>query len=104
MQTFKKYLLLMMVLAFAPAVAHAELSVKDTTSPEFIYNQGYSTEVSRIIDVKTVDPVSPIPAKEKNVWKNIGWTILNTIDPSYERPNTFVNHNTEYKYSTPESL
>lgn len=106
MKSLKKYLLLGAVFALVPMCANAELSVKDTTSAEFVHNQGFSDEVSRIIDVKTVNPVTPIPASEEKhpVWKNIGWTILETIDPTYDRGGKFVNHSTQYKYSTPEDL
>ena len=68
----KKYAVLLGLLALVPACANAEISVKDTVSPEFIHNQGYSSEVSRIIDVKTKDPVTPIPAEKDSVWKKFG--------------------------------
>lgn len=106
MKDFKKYLLLGAVLALVPVCANAEISVHDTTTAEFIHNQGFSDEVKRIIDVKTVDPATPIPVSEEKhpVWKNIGWTILETIDPTYDRPNRFVNHSTQYEHSSPEDL
>lgn len=104
MKDFTKYALLTAVLVIAPLCANAELSVKDTTSPEFIHNQGYSPEISRIIDVKTVDPLTPIPAEEtgKNAkWKKFGWVLLETLDPSYSRDTDFVNHYTKFdKYRT----
>ena len=104
MKDFTKYVLLAAALAFVPVCAQAELSVKDTTSPEFIHNQGYSTEISRIIDVKTVDPMTPIAVKEpskNDKWKAFGWAMLETIDPYYGRENDFVNHDTKFdKYRT----
>lgn len=98
MKDFTKYALLTAILILAPVSAQAEVSVKDTTSPEFIHNQGYSSEVSRIIEVKTVDPMTPIAVKEEKHprWKAFGWTLLETIDPTWERPNDFVNHDTKY--------
>ena len=98
MKDLQKYVLLAAVLAFVPVCAHSEVSVKDTTSPEFIHNQGYSSEVSRIIEVKTVEPMTPIAVKEEKHprWKAFGWTLLETIDPTWERPNDFVNHDTKF--------
>lgn len=106
MKNLRKYFLLAVVLAFVPVCANAELSVKDTTSPEFIHNQGYSSEVSRIIEVRTKDPVTPIAVSEEKhpVWKSFGWTLLETIDPSYERPGKFVNHDTKFNRSSPQDL
>ncbi len=103
MKDFTKYVLLAAAFTFVPLYAMAEVTVKDTTSREFIHNQGYSSEVSRIIEVKTVDPMTPIAAKEEKHprWKAFGWTLLETIDPTWERPNDFVNHDTKYdKYRT----
>lgn len=100
----KKYAVLLGLLALVPSFALAEVTVKDTTSPEFIHNQGYSNEISRIIEVKTKDPATPIPAQEKqSVWKSIGWTLLETLDPTVDRPGTYVNHDTKY-HSTLEDL
>lgn len=99
-----KYAMLLAVLAFMPVCANAEITVKDTISPEFIHNQGYSPEVSRIIDIKTKDPVTPIPVEEKkSVWKNIGWTLLETLDPTVDRPGKFADHETIF-HSTTEDL
>ncbi len=103
MKDLKKYALSAVVLALVPLCAHAEVSVQDTTSREFIHNQGYSGEISRIIEVKTVDPMTPIAVKEEKHprWKALGWTLLETIDPTYERPGDFVNHETKFdKYRT----
>ena len=49
------------------------------------------------------DEVSPIAVKEEKHprWKALGWTLLETIDPTYERPGDFVNHETKFdKYRT----
>lgn len=98
MKDFTKYALLTAALTLVPVCAMAEVSVKDTTSPEFIHNQGYSSEISRIIDVKTVDPMTPIASKEEKHprWKAFGWLLLETVDPTWSRPNDFVNHDTKY--------
>lgn len=100
----KKYAVLLGLLALVPACANAEISVKDTVSPEFIHNQGYSSEVSRIIDVKTKDPVTPIPAEKDSVWKKFGWEVLQTVDPSWTREGRFVDHNTRFDRPTLDDL
>lgn len=98
MNNLKKYLVLFGVLMLAPVCANAEITVKDTTSPEFIYNSGYSNEMNRIIDIKTKNPVSPIPAKEENyARKNFGWYVYeNLLDPAVDRPNSFADHNINF--------
>lgn len=94
MSNLRKYLVLAGVLMLIPACANAEISVKDTTSAEFIYNAGYSTDMKRIIDVKTKDPATPIPAKEENyARKNFGWYLYETLlDPAVDRPHSFADH------------
>lgn len=94
MSNLRKYLVLAGVLMLIPACANAEISVKDTTSAEFIYNAGYSTDMKRIIDVKTKNPATPIPAKEENyARKNFGWYVLeNLLDPAVDRPHSFADH------------
>ncbi len=100
MKDLKKYIVALGVIACVPAFANAEIVVKDTISPEFIHNQGYSDEVSRIIEVKTKDPATPIPVKEKkDKMKNFGWYVLETIDPAVDRPGNFVNHNSKFSNS-----
>lgn len=97
MKNIKRYLVALAVFASVPAFASAEVVVKDTISPEFIYNQGYSDEVSRIIKVKTVDPATPIPVEEASTKaKNFGWYVREIIDPAVDRPGNFVNHNTNF--------
>ncbi len=97
MKNIRKYLVAAAVLVLVPAFANAEIVVKDTISPEFIHNQGYSDEVSRIIKVKTVDPATPIPAEEASEkMKNFGWYVRETIDPAVDRPGNFVNHSTNF--------
>lgn len=94
--TMKKYLILFGLLVLVPVVANAEVSVKDTTSPEFIKNQGYSSEVSRLIEIKTKDPATPITKEETSRMKKLGHYLLNVIDPAYEKKNTFGDHNIRY--------
>ena len=55
MKNIVKYSMLVGALCLVSMTVNAEITVKDTTSPEFIHNSGYSSEVSRIIDVKTKD-------------------------------------------------
>jgi hypothetical protein len=100
MKNLRKYILALALVLSIPALVNAEIVVKDTTSPEFVHNQGYSNEVSRIIQVKTVDPATPIPAEEKTTkLKNFGWYVRETIDPAVDRPGNFVNHNTNFHNS-----
>lgn len=67
-----------------------DITVKDTTSLEFIRNQGYSSEVHRLIEVRNVNPLTPIPVEEKrgNYFsegaKKVGHRVLETIDPTLE--------------------
>lgn len=97
MKNLKKYLLLATALLFVPACVHAEIVVKDTVTPEFIHNQGYSPEVSRIIQQKTKDPATPIPVAEKrSKLKTFGWYLREQIDPAVSRPNDFVEHNIQF--------
>lgn len=97
MKSFKKYFILLGLIAFLPACAVAEITVKETTSPEFIYNQGYSSEVSRIIKIKTKDPATPIPVETRQtVWKKTGWKLLETLDPTVDSGTKFLNHDTKY--------
>jgi hypothetical protein len=93
MNKLTKYFALVAIALAIPVCANAEIVVKDTVTPEFIHNQGYSSEVNRIIKVKTKDPATPIPAEEKNSrWKKFGWYVWKTVDPSISRPGEFVNH------------
>lgn len=94
MKNFKKYLGILSVLLLASACANAEITVKDTVSPEFIRNQGYSEEINRVIKVKTVHPTTPLAEPEEHAGlKKFGWFVRKTIDPTASRPNDFVNHN-----------
>lgn len=103
MKKIIKHMILVSMLVLIPTCASAEITVKDTISPEFIQNQGYSPEVSRIIEIKTKNPVTPIAQEEKSVWKDIGWTLLETLDPTVERPKKFADHQTKF-HSTLEDL
>ncbi len=95
-----KYLSLFGLLALIPTVASAEITVKDTVSPEFIHNAGYSSEVSRIIEVKTRDYATPIPVENKKDKVNkFRWYLWQTADPAVDRPNSFVNHDIKYHNS-----
>ena len=89
----KKYLVLLALLALVPMMANADVSVKDTTSPEFIRNQGYSDDVNRIIQIKTKDPATPIAKEKDSKLKKFGWYLLENIDPSVDRPGKFADHN-----------
>ncbi len=96
MKNFRKYLLMAVMVSALPLCANADVTVKDTTSPEFIHNQGYSSEVSRIIEVKTKDPATPIPAETQTRKAKFGWWLLETINPAVNRPGKFVEHNTKF--------
>ena len=96
MKKFSKYAVLLAILAFVPVCANAEVTVKETTSPEFIQNQGYSTEVSRIIEVKTKNLATPISTEKPSKWKRFGWYVMETLDPAVDRPGKFVEHNIQY--------
>jgi len=99
MKNLKKYLILATLLVFVPVVANADVSVKDTTSYEFIRNQGYSDEVHRIIQVKTKDPATPVPKETASKAKKFGWYLYDVVDPSVNKPNKFVDHNINYNPS-----
>ncbi len=104
MKNLKKYFVVLGLFLFAGVAANAEVSVKDTISPEFIYNQGYSSEVSRIIEIKTKDPATPIPAETRSVWKRIGNSVLRTIDPAWDSGNEFPSHDTKFDRNHIEDL
>lgn len=95
----KKYFILVALFALVSLSANADVSVKDTTSPEFIKNQGYSSEVSRLIEIKTKDPATPIAKEKTPKIKKIGNYLLNVIDPAYEKKDTFGNHDIHYSPS-----
>ena len=100
MKNIKKYLGLLVLILMIPASANAEIVVKDTVTPEFIHNQGYSKEVSRIIEAKTIDPNTPIAAPEKNTQvKKFGWYVIKTLDPAIARPGDFVQHEIKQQVS-----
>ena len=99
MKNIKRICLTMTAIAMVPMFAQAEVSVKDTTSYEFIKNQGYSDEVHRIIEVKTKDPATPIAAEKKSKFKKFGWYLLDNVDSSYNKPDKFVDHNIDYSKS-----
>ena len=96
MKNFRKYMLFAVIAALFPVCANAEVSVKDTISPEFIHNSGYSDEVSRIIKVRTKDPATPIPAETQTKKEKFGWWLLDTINPNVNRPGKIVDHNINY--------
>lgn len=101
MKDLRKYFVLAGALMFIPVCADAEIVVKDTVTPEFIHNQGFSPEVSRIIEVKTKDPATPIPVAEKHSKiKKFGWYLRETIDPAADRPGDFVDHRMKFGNST----
>ena len=105
MKKLAKYFVLCSVLAFAPVCAYAsDITVKDTTSPEFIQNQGYSSEVSRIIEVKTKDLSTPLSTEKPSVWKKFGNYVRETIDPTYTPSGKFVNHEIDYSGSKLDDL
>lgn len=105
MKNFAKYFVLGAVLTLIPACSFAgDISVKDTTSPEFIQNQGYSSEVSRIIEVKTKDLSTPLSTEKPSNWVRFGRYVRETIDPSYAPPGKFVDHNTRFESSTIDDL
>ncbi len=100
----KKFLLILGLMLLAPACVNAELSVKETMSPEFLHNQGYSDEVSRVIQIKTKDPMTPIPTEKQSVWKKWGLGVIKTIDPAWEAGNEFPSHNTNFNGSNIDDL
>lgn len=104
MKNSKKYLAILGLLLMLPAAASAEITVKDSISPEFIHNQGYSDEVSRLIQVKTKDPATPIPAEKKSVWKRWGQGLLKTVDPTWDTGTEFPSHNTRFDGSHIDDL
>lgn len=105
MKKFAKYFVLCTALAMVPVYSYAsEITVKDTTSPEFIQNQGYSPEVSRIIEVKSKDMSTPISTEKPSVWKKFGYYVRETLDPSFTPPGKFVNHGIDYSGSRLDDL
>ncbi len=104
MKNLMKYAMIAAVAVMVSASVHAEVSVKETTSPEFIRNQGYSSEVSRIIEVKTRDSATPISTEKPSVWKRFGWYLMETIDPSVDRGGKFVDDHDIKFHNTIEDL
>ena len=101
MKNLKKYSLLLSLMLLIPACAQSSyVTVKDTISPEFIRNQGYSTEVSRIIEVKTKDPATPLSREKESVWKTWGKGIVKVINPAWEAGYEFPSHDINYKMNT----
>ena len=97
MKNLVKYSVITGMLLTASLAANAAVTVEETTTPEFIHNAGYSSEISRIIDVKTKDPSTPIPAEtKKDKTKNFGWYVMQTIDPAVNRPHSFADHQIKY--------
>lgn len=94
----KRYLLLVVLIAFFPVMAQADVSVKDTTSYEFIRNQGYSDEVHRVIEIKTKDPATPIVQAETSKKEKMRW-YLRELDPAYTRESKFLEHNIKFNPS-----
>ena len=92
MKNYGKHLVLAALLVLVPLMASAEVTVKDTTSYEFIRNQGYSDEVHRIIEVKTKDPATPVAKEDSSRAKRFVWYLRDTINPSVNRPNKFADH------------
>lgn len=100
MKNLTKYSLWAGALLLIPMCANAEITVKETTSPEFIYNAGYSNEISRLIQVKTKNPATPIPVAEKgDKARNFKWYLWEFIDPAVDRPNSFADHNIKFHNS-----
>lgn len=98
MNNLMKYAMIATVALMLPSAVHAEVTVKETTSPEFIRNQGYSSEVSRIIEVKTRDSATPISTEKPSTWKRFGLYLRETIDPAYDKGGKFVDDH-DIKYS-----
>lgn len=79
----------------------ADITVKDTSSREFLHNQGYSDEAARLIESRSKHPLTPIPVVEKRQnpfvsgLKKVGWKFVETIDPTVDR-SQFNDHNINY--------
>lgn len=100
----KKYFVLFGILAMVPLCVQAEVASTDIIDPVFIKNQGYSNEVSRLINYRAKDQLTPVAVKEKETtWGGIRKKILYTIDPTVDSSN-FGEHNIEFKNMTVEDL
>lgn len=86
-----------------------DITVKDTSSREFLRNQGYSDEAARLIEVRGKNPLTPIPVVEKRQncvvkgLKKVGWRFLDTLDPTVNNKK-FGEHNINYDGVTVEDL
>lgn len=115
----KKLLVLIGMLAIVPC-AHAsigvsensqspDITVKDTGSCEFLRNQGYSTEIYRINEIRSRNPLTPIPVEEKRQspfvsgLKKVGWQFLEDLDPTIDHSN-FAEHDIRYGGVTVDDL
>lgn len=117
----KKLIVLTGLLICASCAAHAALeggvytssypvtlSPGSTTTDEFLFNQGYSDEVGRLIEIRTKDPMAPIEGRDYDYerswnWRKIGNKVAETFDPTMDTKH-FGERNIHYGGVSVEDL
>ncbi len=115
----KKLLVLFGLLAVVPCAQASigvtenteapQMTVKDMSSAEFFHNQGYSSEVYRINELRSRNPMTPIQVEERrdspfvSGLKKVGWQFLEDFDPTIDHAN-FAEHNIRYGGVTVDDL
>ncbi len=115
----KKLLVLIGLLAVVPSAQASigvtestetpQMTIKDMSSAEFFHNQGYSSEIYRINELRSRSPLTPIPIEEKRDnpfvtgLKKVGWQFLEDFDPTIDHAN-FADHNIRYGGVTVDDL
>jgi len=102
----KKSLILSTMLLMAAVPAVATLDVQESTSPEFLYNSGYSSEAIRLIqyDKAYANGENFRAAEQQKVRnKNIFVKFLDYLDPSRD-DGRFLNRDLELQNPSYEDL
>lgn len=79
------------------------LSTGDTTSAEFLRQQGYSDEMRRLHEVRLKDPTEPRDYEQKTNGQKVGIKVLETIDPTLDTKH-FGERNINFNGVTVEDL
>lgn len=102
----KKSLILSTIILAAAIPAFASVDVNESTTPQYLYNNGYSSEAIRLIQYnKAYSNAENFRAEEQEKARNRRWItkFLDYIDPSRD-DGKFFNRDIEMANPTHEDL
>ena len=88
----KNLILVLVAFCFIALNANAFVDNKYMTTPQYLQNTGYSTEMSKMMAVTNQDPYRE-PYVEKTTFKNVVKRAYSYISPGSYTDIDFYNHN-----------